>query len=182
MTVKDVHQWHLKYHCRLASQNEFQEMGCSNKCHLFCGNHNMKPFYKTDVIYPNYLSDPLAEGFKIQFYRDAETSIPASIYGYRDIYCKFKNGTYPALQSWKLVLKDGEPSYRSSDKVFKNDSKQTITIYLPQGLELYAKLVTFYDRNRDDVVVNKLINLSRNYKAGRWAGTFRSALRSQKVN
>lgn len=156
MDVKDVYQWHLKYHCQVENSKSFSDKGCMNGCKSFCGNHTMKQFYTDKNITPNYLPDPLAEGFAIHFFRDAECCIPAAPYGYESQNCLFTNGRYPEIKSWKLILRDDQRSYRTGIKVEKNDQEQEITVFVPQGLELYARIITIIRTGSDDTVINAL--------------------------
>lgn len=158
MSVQDVYQWHLKYHCLVDDAKKFATNGCTNGCKNFCGNHTMQQFYKDKNIAPHYLTDPLAEGFAIHFFRDEECSISAVQYGYDSQTCYFKNGTFPAVRSWKLVLRDDQRAYRMGTKLVKDDIDQELTVFVPQGLELYAKIITLIRTINDDAVVNALTN------------------------
>jgi|GEM_PF-4622917 len=178
MSINDIHQWHLKYHCRLHSDTQFKENGCVNKCQHFCGNHNMEEVYTNDFIFPNYLPDPLAAGFRLQFYRDANTSIPAKIYGYEDVICLFSKGRYPLVKSWRFVLKDGNISYRNWSKVVKDDANQIVSVYVPQGLELYVKISTIFSKEADDAVANKVLHGSEKTVVNNFMSEF-SSLQSE---
>jgi hypothetical protein len=100
----------------------------------------MPDYISADTAFPNYIPDPLCNGFRIRFFLDKDLAHPAM--GYNDpgksyVEFLFNKANYPRVPGCLLLLEDDRENL---NKVFKTSS--SITLRLAKGEELFAEIRT----------------------------------------
>ncbi len=93
----------------------------------------------------NYLPDPLAAGFRLEFYLDQGHTIKADEYEVFQQAEYYFSGTYPYIKSWKLIAFESD-----TPTVYQDD--QDIYIGLRKGEQLYIQARTILNLNYEQTL------------------------------
>ncbi|MNK40695.1 hypothetical protein D3C87_593450 [compost metagenome] len=136
-----LYPFYNKYQCELKPGDELKGKTCKQNCGAYCGGTAQPPVYSGKL---NYLPDPIVNGFNFKFFYDKDCIQCADRTIYPDTFCELKKGFYPQLQPWTIKLVRSKPK---TAYVAKDLKTQVLTIYVPEGKQIFAECRPTYHKD-----------------------------------
>jgi hypothetical protein len=134
---------HAMWHNKIFPMDRHQSYSWYKKYHdpKSADDIRMPEFASQSKLVPNYLSDPLSSGFRLEFFLDESLTIRATEY---DNQLEFYfSGDYPLKESFLLTLQDDDEDFNGT-KIQLDGNK--IVVKVRKGLTLYGVARTILDK------------------------------------